>query len=102
MVTLVALPAHSLHKSLAQRMALFRDDAYAYQEANDLFRVDSWVQVLIGQGLVPASYHRLAKMMGPDDLRGALGALKASIGNAVARMPSHQEFLAQYCPAGDA
>ncbi|WP_029936181.1 tryptophan halogenase family protein [Sphingomonas sp. UNC305MFCol5.2] len=88
--------------SLAQRMALFRDEAYAYQEANDLFRVDSWVQVLLGQGLAPTSYHRLAKMMNSEELRKALAALKSNIGNAVARMPSHQEFLARYCPAGDA
>jgi tryptophan halogenase len=88
--------------SLAQRMALFRDDAHAYQDGNDLFRVDSWVQVLLGQGLAPASYHRLAKMMDPDELRTALGTLKANIDRGVARMPSHQEFLAQYCPAGDA
>ncbi|KRC78233.1 tryptophan halogenase family protein [Sphingomonas sp. Root241] len=87
--------------SLAQRMALFRDDAHAYQDGNDLFRVDSWVQVLLGQGLAPTSYHRLAKMMDPDELRTALGTLKANIDKGVARMPSHQEFLAQYCPAGD-
>lgn len=88
--------------SLAQRMALFRDSAHAYQEGNDLFRVDSWVQVLLGQGLAPSSHHRLAKMMDPSELQKALAALKANIDAAVARMPPHQEFLAQYCPAGDA
>jgi tryptophan halogenase len=88
--------------SLAERMALFRDVAHAWQEGNDLFRVDSWVQVLLGQGLAPASYHRLARMMDPGELRGALAALKSNIDAAVARMPSHQEFLAHYCPAGDA
>jgi tryptophan halogenase len=40
--------------------------------------------------------------MDPAELQSALAALKANIDAAVARMPSHQEFLAQYCPAGDA
>lgn len=88
--------------SLAQRMALFREAAHAYQEGNDLFRVDSWVQVLLGQGLAPRSYHQLARMMDAETLAGALAALKSNIDTAVARMPSHQDFLAQYCPAGDA
>ncbi|MDV3456947.1 tryptophan halogenase family protein [Sphingomonas sp. HF-S4] len=88
--------------SLAQRMALFRDAAQAYKEGNDLFRVDSWVQVLLGQGLAPRSYHQLARMMDADTLAGALATLKSNIDTAVARMPSHQDFLAQYCPAGDA
>lgn len=87
--------------SLAQRMALFRDDAHAYQEGNDLFRVDSWVQVLLGQRLTPNSYHRLARMMDPAELEAALTTLKRNIDAAVARMPAHAQFLASYCPADD-
>lgn len=34
--------------TLARRIALFREDAYAYQGTEDLFRVDSWLQVMLG------------------------------------------------------
>jgi tryptophan 7-halogenase len=88
--------------SLARRMALFREHAHAWQDGADLFRVDSWVQVLLGQRLEPRSYHQLAKMMGAVELRDALKGLKANIDAAVARLPQHQQFLASYCPAGDA
>ncbi|NIJ19050.1 tryptophan halogenase [Sphingomonas naasensis] len=87
--------------SLAQRMASFREAAHAWQEGNDLFRVDSWVQVLLGQGLRPGSYHRLARMMDPGALRAALATLKGNIDAAVARMPSHEQFLASYRAASD-
>jgi tryptophan 7-halogenase len=86
--------------SLRQRIALFRESAHAYQAADELFRVDSWVQVLLGQGLVPESYHLLARMMPAKELRPALATLSANIEAAVARMPAHQQFLASYCPAG--
>jgi tryptophan halogenase len=80
-------------ESLAQRIALFRENAQAYQASDELFRVDSWVQVMLGQRIQPRGYHQLARLMPPGQLRQALGDLKANIAGAVARMPSHQEFL---------
>ncbi len=83
--------------SLAQRIALFRDDAQAYQAPDDLFRVDSWMQVMLGQRCQPRGYHHIARMLPPDQLRQALTDLKTNIANAVTRLPSHQAFIAQYC-----
>ena len=51
---LAPLPRDEIPDSLAARIALFRDNAQAYQDAHDLFRVDSWVQVMLGQRLEPA------------------------------------------------
>jgi len=85
--------------SLMARMALFRDNAQAYQAPDELFRVDSWVQVLLGQGLKPRGYHQVARMMPAGQLRQALTDLKGSIAGTVAKMPSHQEFLDHYCAA---
>jgi len=79
--------------SLAARIALFREDGHAYQGPDELFRVDSWVQVLLGQRLPPRGYHALARLMPPAQLREALGDLKANIARAVARMPGHQDYL---------
>jgi len=88
--------------SLAKRMALFRDNAQAYQAPDELFRIDSWVQVMLGQQLQPRGYHQVARMMPPGQLRRTLADLKGNIAGTVAKMPSHQEFLDHYCagPAG--
>jgi len=83
--------------TLAQRMALFEEGAQAYQDADELFRIDSWVQVMLGQGLRPSGYHRVAQLMPADQLREALASLKANIGSAVGKMPTHQEFLREFC-----
>jgi len=83
--------------TLAQRIALFRETGFAYQAPDDLFRVDSWVQVLLGQRIEPGSHHLFGQMMPPAQLRQALTDLKGNIANAVAGMPQHQAFLDQYC-----
>jgi len=85
--------------SLAKRMALFRDNAQAYQAPDELFRIDSWVQVMLGQQLQPRGYHQVARMMPPGQLRRTLADLKGNIAGTVAKMPSHQEFLDHYCAA---
>jgi len=86
-------------ESLAKRMALFRDNAQAYQAPDELFRIDSWVQVMLGQKLLPRGYHQVARMMPPGQLRRTLADLKGNIAGTVAKMPSHQEFLDHYCAA---
>jgi tryptophan halogenase len=82
--------------SLAERIALFRDAAHAYQDAHDLFRVDSWVQVMLGQRLTPLSHHPAAELMPESQLRDALATLKGNIVRGVAAMPTHGAFLAGF------
>ncbi|MES2442647.1 MAG: tryptophan halogenase family protein [Pseudomonadota bacterium] len=82
--------------SLAERIALFRENALAYQAQDDLFRVDSWVQVMLGQRIEPLRHHQMGRLMPEAKLRQALGDLKANIAGAVARMPAHQAFLDRY------
>jgi tryptophan 7-halogenase len=86
--------------SLKARMELFRENAHAYHESNDLFQVDSWVQVMLGQRLKPQSYHHLAQLMPPEHLDQALRDLKTGIKNAIKDMPSHQAFVESYCGRG--
>jgi tryptophan halogenase len=86
-------------ESLARRIALFRDNALAYQDADDLFRIDSWVQVMLGQRLQPRGYHLMGELMSPEQLRQALDGIRSNIAKAVAGMPPHQTFLEGYCGA---
>ncbi|MBB5518936.1 tryptophan halogenase family protein [Amphiplicatus metriothermophilus] len=88
--------------SLAQRIALFRENAFAWQDPDELFRVDSWVQVMLGQRLEPRGRHHMGRLLEGERLRRALDSLRRNIADAVAKLPSHQAFLESYCaPAGD-
>jgi len=83
--------------SLAQRIELFRQSAQVYQAPGELFQVDSWLQVLLGQRVAPRAYHHMGRLMPPQQLKQALDDLKRNISGAVARLPQHQAFLDAYC-----
>jgi tryptophan 7-halogenase len=83
--------------SLSHRIELFKEAAYAYQGDSELFRVDSWTQVMFGQRIKPRSYHQAARLLGDDELIKFLADYRASIAQTVARMPAHQDFVNQYC-----
>jgi tryptophan halogenase len=85
--------------SLAHRIELFKESAYAFQGADELFRVDSWTQVMLGQGITPKAYHHAARLLSEHDLTKFLAEYRAAIVQTVARMPVHQEFVNQYCKA---
>ena len=83
--------------SLVQRIELFRQSAQVYQAPGELFLVDSWLQVLLGQRIQPQTYHHMGRLMPALQLKGALEDLKRNIDGMVARLPQHQAFLDRYC-----
>ena len=85
--------------TLAARMALLEESGYVHQAPDDLFRVASWLYVMIGQGLMPRAWHHMGAMLGDERLRNALASLKSGIEGAVERMPTHKAFLDSYCAA---
>ncbi|WP_086934429.1 tryptophan halogenase family protein [Agarilytica rhodophyticola] len=82
--------------SLQHRIDLYKNSAIAYQDGSDLFRVDSWNQVMRGQGLESRGYHHMGHLLADGQLKTALADLKAQIDKMVASMPKHADFLRQY------
>ncbi|PIB93422.1 tryptophan halogenase family protein [Caulobacter sp. FWC2] len=89
--------AMDIPDSLAQRIELFRQSAQVYQAPGELFQVDSWLQVLLGQRIQPQAHHHMGRLMPPQQLKSALEDLKRNIDGMVARLPQHQAFLDHYC-----
>jgi tryptophan 7-halogenase len=85
--------------TLSERIELFRESGLVYQAPDDLFRVASWLYVMIGQRLMPEHCHYMGALLGEERLRRALDSLKDSIAAAVERMPMHEQFLDSYCAA---
>ena len=87
--------------SLAARIELFRDSGTIQPAAEELFRVASWLFVMVGQGVLPQQHHHMGALLGDQRLQRALDSLRNNIGQAVANMPNHEDFLGQYAsPAG--
>lgn len=83
--------------SLLHKMQLFKDTGRVFLDDGDIFRVDSWTQVMIGQGIMPSQYHKIAEIMNDKELDNFMSNLKVSIAKAVEKLPSHVEFLQSYC-----
>ena len=85
--------------SIAHRMAMFRENAYAWPDDVSLFRVDSWVQVMMGQGLIPEQHHAAGRVLQSEGLEKQMLALKSMIERTVSQLPEHADFITQYCAA---
>jgi tryptophan 7-halogenase len=85
--------------TLAHRLALFRENGQVFQAPGELFQVDSWLQVMLGQRLEPKAHHHMGRLMPPEQLKRALDDLSRNIAGAVAQLPQHQAFIERYCPS---
>jgi tryptophan halogenase len=85
--------------SLKHRIDLFKETGKIFQKAGDVFAENSWTQVMLGQGLMPEQYHPIVNMMSDEELKGFLGNLKHNVDRLVEQLPSHQQFIDNYCKA---
>lgn len=86
-------------ESLSHRIELFKETASVPLKEKELFKIDSWTQVLLGQGIQPQQYHPIVDLMSEKELGNFLFGLKHSVSETVSKMPTHQEFIDQYCKA---
>ena len=86
-------------ESLNEKMNLFSGNGLLYKDPEDLFRESSWVQVMIGQGLMPKSFHAMANRISSDQLNGFLSDVQKLIERAIADLPNHQDFIEAHCKA---
>ena len=87
----------TLPDSLATRLELFRATGYLHREHEELFTEPGWVQVLVGQGVLPNATHPNADALDPNALARLLGEIESGVASLVDTMPTHAEFLRRYC-----
>ncbi len=81
---------------LTQRMQMFRDTAEAFKGDGEIFRLDSWIQVLPGQRVHPQGYHHLARIVSDDQLRLMLDGLRAQVADGLSKLPDYETWLRAY------
>ena len=85
--------------SLAHKVALFRARARVPDYRYGLFARDSWLSVLIGQGIEPDGHDPLADSVPLPALTERLADLRQRIAGGVEALGPHQRFVERYCPA---
>ena len=86
-------------ETLKHRIELFKKSGRIFQKNNDIFAENSWSQVMLGQGLLPESYHPIVNMMTDEELMNFLMTIKKSVDNLIHQLPTHQQFIDRYCKA---
>ena len=89
----------AVSETLQRKMDLFRANGRIFREDDELFAEESWIQVLLGQGVVPAGYDPSVDVTDESDIAGFLGGVEAVIAKCVAAMPPHADYVARVCPA---
>jgi tryptophan halogenase len=87
--------------SLQHRIDLFRETGRVFKVPNELFGENSWIQVMLGQGLMPEQYHPIVDMMKDGELEHFLADIRGKIEKRVSQMPTHAKFIDYYCRAAD-
>ncbi|PSJ41049.1 tryptophan halogenase [Sphingomonas deserti] len=85
--------------TLAQKIELFRETGRVFRKNEELFAENSWVQVMMGQGIMPRAYHPIAEKLRDDELARLLTMLRETVTKTVAGLPQHSAYVEHYCGA---
>lgn len=85
--------------SLTHRMEMFRKTGRVFRANDELFAENSWTQVMLGQGILPESYHPTADMMDRGEIDGFLKHIIENVRLTVDKLPTHQAYINNYCSA---
>lgn len=88
-----------LPDTLIHKLELFRADGHIFREHEELFTEVGWLQVFVGQGILPENHHPLADTVQESDLESYLDTWEKLIEREVAQMASHADFIARHCAA---
>ena len=89
----------SIPESLQHRIDLFRETGRVFKVDSELFGENSWIQVMLGQGLMPEQYHPIVDEMTDEELQRFLTGAEAHVAKLVSQLPDHQSFINHYCKA---
>jgi tryptophan halogenase len=81
-------------------MDLFSANGRIHRELDELFTEVAWLQVMLGQGVVPAGWHPLADRIDEAQMGRFLTSIQKIIGSTVDKLPNHEAFINKFCKAG--
>lgn len=83
----------AIPEDLSRKMALFKETGKVYREQDELFSPIAWVQVMLGQGMLPEDHHPIVNALSTEQLTELLQYLKTIYAGTAEKLPTHAEFL---------
>ena len=87
--------AMSIPDSLQYKIDHFRNYGLLVADPNELFNNPSWIAVYLGQGIEPRRAPAITEMRSDVPVSDRFAAISHAMGDAVAAMPAHAEFIDQ-------
>jgi tryptophan halogenase len=89
----------SIPAELQANIDLFADSGRFFRNAEEMFSEVSWVEVMLGQGISPRSYHPFVDQLPEAELFRFVDSVGKTIEACVDAMPPHQAFIDRFCKA---
>jgi tryptophan halogenase len=83
---------------LQHKIDLFRSTGRVVPSFDELFDTRAWIHVMIGQDIIPETYHPIADQLPERRLKEFLEGLERAHLEQVRRMPDHGAFVAKFAP----
>jgi tryptophan halogenase len=91
------MAAMEIPDSLAHKLELWREGGRIRRYDHDLFGVQSWAAVLLGQNVMPEGYDPLADSMDDGRIRAAMRHIADTWRTIAERAPDHAQAIASLC-----
>ena len=88
--------------TLKSYMELFRANGQFFRNGTELFGLTSWVQVMLGQGIWPRTYHPAVDWVADQHMLALLNHVEKVLLSNVQLMPQHEDFIRRCCSANEA
>jgi tryptophan halogenase len=92
------LRAMTVPETLQHKIDLFRASARVTASFDELFDARAWIQVLIGQNIIPETYHPIADLLPQARLKEFLDGLERAHVGEVSHWQDHGTFVAKFAP----
>ena len=89
----------SIPDTLQRKIDLFRSNGRVFRELQELFAEPSWLQVMIGQRILPQGYHPFADLRSEDEVEAYVRSVADVISKCVNVMPTQAAYIAEHCDA---
>jgi tryptophan 7-halogenase len=85
--------------SLRHKLDIFRASGQIFRDGEELFTEVGWLQVMLGQHVMPERYHPLADTLPQAQLDEFLATMRTLIEREVDHQPTHEQFIERHCRA---
>jgi tryptophan 7-halogenase len=93
------ISALEIPDTLQNKIDLFAANGRIFRENEEMFAEESWIQVFLGQGIIPKNHDPLVNIKSEDEIKNYLANVEKVIEKCVNVMPSQKEFIEKFCKA---